>query len=73
MKHLIEKWADAFDDLKAHLYETGEKGDSLQYNLLSTEAMILAACIIDLQNAIIEQQESSNNFLKAIKQAGLSE
>lgn len=73
MKQLIKKWTDDLDDLKATLYSIGEKGDSLHYNLLSTEAMVLSACIIDLQSMIIKSSESSNDFLKAIKQGMTNE
>ena len=53
MKELLEKWEAEYQDLKGKLYKAGEAGDSLQYNLLSTDALTLSSCIRDLQKALL--------------------
>ena len=56
LNDLLASWKDDLDEIKADLYVKGEKGDSLHYNLLSTEALILATCIADLQNVLLQSK-----------------
>jgi hypothetical protein len=53
MEDLIKVWLHDLNVLKEKLYDIGDKSDSLQYNLLSTEALTLATCILGLQQQII--------------------
>ena len=55
---VIKKWQDDIDDIKTTLYNLGEKADSLQYNLLSAEALRLSMCINDLREWQLEEMTS---------------
>lgn len=54
MNKILCDWKSQLVDLKDELYIIGSAGDSLRYNLLSTEAMVLSRCIIDLQERLLE-------------------
>ena len=45
---LIDYWKDEYNSLKEQLMVRGGQADSLEYNLLSCEALRLHECILDL-------------------------
>lgn len=48
LKDLLDEWFVEYNHLKEELYVIGDKGDSIKYNLYSTEALRLQQCINDL-------------------------
>jgi hypothetical protein len=54
LKELLDEWYIEYNRLKEELYVIGDKGDSVKYNLYSTEALRLQQCINDVLMVIIE-------------------
>lgn len=57
MEELVKRWRCDLDCLKDSLYDIGDKGDSLAYNIKAAEALAIANCIIDLQSALLAGEE----------------
>ena len=53
MDEVLNDWLHELNTLKVDLYNLGEKGDSVQYNILATEALRLSMCICDLQRKML--------------------
>lgn len=53
MDEVLNDWYYEMEELKAKLYELGDKGDSFQYNILAAEALRLTICICDLQRKML--------------------
>lgn len=60
MDCILAEWKEQVAEIKANLYDIGEKGDSLHYNLLATEAMALSQCIMELQDYLLSVAGKNN-------------
>jgi hypothetical protein len=50
---LVEAWKDELSQLKCQLIERGSTANSLEYNLMSCEALRLSCCINDLLELLV--------------------
>ena len=57
-QELIEEWGLEYAELKGLLRKLGGEADSLQYNLIASEALRLSQCISDVQQMLLESVDA---------------
>jgi len=57
-QELIEEWGLEYAELKGLLRKLGGEADSLQYNLIASEALRLSQCISDVQQMMLESVDA---------------
>ena len=56
MRNLVEVWTVEFYDIKEQLIAMGGKPNTMEYNLLSCEALRLMMCINDVNAALLNKE-----------------
>lgn len=64
IKKMIEEWRNEFYSIKEQLIINGGESNSLEYNLLATEALRLSMCINDATDLILSIVEKEINKSK---------
>lgn len=55
---LLTDWKEELHNLHCDLYNKGNEGHSLHYNVLSSEALRLSRCISDLQDTVLQEVQN---------------
>ena len=59
IKRMIKAWRAEFYSIRDQLVTMGERANTLEYNLLSAEAMRLSMCINDATSLVLEITEKT--------------
>ena len=59
IKRMIGEWKKEFESIRDYLIEMGDKANTLEYNLLSAEALRLSMCINDATSLVLEITEKT--------------
>jgi hypothetical protein len=58
IKAMIARWKSEYTQVKEQLIIKGGEANTVEYNILATEALVLSCCMLDATDALLEIVEA---------------